>query len=480
MTQSADRIIGLLLCGTLVAASPGSVFGQAPPLATNSPYGRSSAQVKHQDPPASQPSIRPVTPVKSEIAVVTQLPATSITGPSELTVDDVIQIVLTRNPTLAQMAAVAEAAAARYPQLISLEDPNFAASQYPSSIGSRNVEFAYRLEASQRLPYPGKRALRGQNALAEARAASSDVEDTRLQLVESARMAFFDYFLVERALEVNRQNLELLQEFRSNAESRYKTGLVTQQDVLQADVEIGRQRERLLTLERMFPIAIARLNTLMHLPPDAPLAPPPKQLGRSGELPDVTQLRALALSRRPDLLAIVSRIEAERTALALACKEYKPDFEVMAAYDAAWQGTDRDLRTMVGVRMNLPVRLAKRDAAVAEARAKIAQRQAELDRQTDQTNFEVQQAYEQVRESERAMRLYEETILPAARENVKAAQTAYVTAKIPFLSLVEAQRSLVGLLDRSYETTAEYHRRRATLERVTGGPLSALLQITRP
>ena len=134
----------------------------------------------------------------------------------------------------------------------------------------------------------------------------------------------------------------------------------------------------------------------------------------------------------------------------------------MAAYDAAWQGSDRDLRTMVGVRMNLPVRLSKRDAAVAEARAKVAQRHAEFAKLSDQANFEVQQAFEQVRESERAMRLYEESILPAARENVKAAQTAYVTGKIPFLSLVEAQRSLVGLLDRSYETTAEYHRRQRT------------------
>jgi outer membrane protein TolC len=111
--------------------------------------------------------------------------------------------------------------------------------------------------------------LRGQNALAEARAAGSDVEDTRLQLVESTRMAFYDYFLVERALEVNRQNLDLLREFRSNAESRYKTGQVTQQDVLQADVEIGRQRERLLTLERIRPVAVARLNTLMHSQPNS-------------------------------------------------------------------------------------------------------------------------------------------------------------------------------------------------------------------
>ena len=148
------------------------------------------------------------------------------------------------------------------------------------------------------------------------------------------------------------------------------------------------------------------------------------------------------------------------------------DVEVMAAYDAFWQ--ERPLRTMLGVRLNLPVRLARRDATVAEAQARVAQRQAELARLTDQANFEVQQAYEQVRESERVVRLYEATILPAAEANVKAAQSAYVTGRIPFLSLVEAQRGVVGLRDRYYEAVADYFRRRAALERAAGGPLTAL------
>lgn len=475
MSLNASRHLEFLLSSVLFAAVPCLALGQGPVSGGNSPYGRPTLVGKPRPTPSVQPLATNITPVK--LVSPQDPPGMTLTGTSELTEEGVVQQVLALNPTLAQMAAIAEAAAARYPQVISLEDPMFAASQYPSSIGSRNVDFAYRFEASQKIPYPGKRALRGQNALAESRAAGSDFADTRLQLIESARMAFYDYFLVERALEVNRQNLDLLKEFRNNAESRYKTGLVTQQDVLQADVEIGRQRERLLTLERMRPVAIARLNTLMHSAPDAALPPPPKQLGLAVGLPEAVELRALALAQRPDLQAVANRVDAERAALALACKEYKPDFEVMAAYDAAWQGSDRDLRTMVGVRMNLPVRLSKRDAAVAEARAKVAQRQAEFAKLTDQATFEVQQAFEQVRESERAMRLYEESILPAARENVKAAQTAYVTGKIPFLSLVEAQRSLVGLLDRSYETTAEYHRRRATLERVTGGPITTLIPV---
>jgi len=389
----------------------------------------------------------------------------------ELTEDLLVGLVLGRNPTLAQMAAAAQAAQARHPQVTSLDEPMFGSTCGPASVGSPEVDFAYRLEASQRIPYPGKLALRGRNALAEARAAGNEVEDTRLQLIETAKSALADYYLVHRALGVNRDNLDLLGEFRRNAESRYRTGLVTQQDVLQADVEIGRQRERLLTLERMQRVAAVRLNTLMNLPPEAPLPPPPAQLAAAGESLDPASLRALAVSRRPDLAALANRIEAERAALGLACKEYKPDFEVMAAYDAFWQPRERDLRPMVGVRVNLPVRYARRQGAVAEAAARLAQRQAELERLTLQVNFDVQQAFEQVRESVAAVRLYDETILPAARENVRAARSEYVTGKVSFLNLVEAQRNLVMLRDRAYESAAELYRRRAALERAIGGPV---------
>lgn len=91
----------------------------------------------------------------------------------------------------------------------------------------------------------------------------------------------------------------------------------------------------------------------------------------------------------------------------------------------------------------------------------------------DQINLQVQEAHTQVRESDRVVRLYTETILPAAQSNVEAAQSAYTTGKVPFLSPIEAQRSAVGLRDRYDEALADYFRRRATLERAVGGPVSS-------
>jgi outer membrane protein TolC len=135
-------------------------------------------------------------------------------------------------------------------------------------------------------------------------------------------------------------------------------------------------------------------------------------------------------------------------------------------------GPMRDLAGQIAVRVNLPLRKTRRVAAVSEAESKLAQRRAELARMTDQANYEVQQAYEQAREAERVVRLYEKEILPAARQNVRAAQAAYIPGKIPLIALIEAQRNSVNLQDRYYEALADYFRRLATLERASGGSLA--------
>jgi cobalt-zinc-cadmium efflux system outer membrane protein len=408
----------------------------------------------------------------AEPAAPPERPTPGASGPfdgnTELIEADLVAQVLARNPTVAQMTAAAAAAAARVPQVTSLEDPRAAGFVGPGSIGSPDVDFAYRVEVSQAFPFPGKLALRGAGAGHEATAAGAEVEDARLALAEAARAAFADYYLAARAAEVNDESLGLLREFRENAANRYRTGQGQQQDVLQADVTIARQRERAVGLDRARRVAQARINTLLNVPADQPLPPPPKELVPPGPLPAVADLRAAAVGRRPDVAALRARVAADEAALALALKEYYPDFEAMAAYDAWWQPRERDLRPMVGLRFNLPVRTDRRDAAVTEMRAKLAQRQAEANKLAAQVGLQVQEAYEQAREAEQALRLYEETALPAARENVKLAQAGYTVGRIPFLNLIEAQRSLVELRDRQFELLAEARRRRAALDRAAG------------
>lgn len=70
------------------------------------------------------------------------------------------------------------------------------------SIGMDNGG-GWMMEAAQKIPWAGKRALRGSAALAEADAMRGDIGDVRLRLSEAARTAFYDYYLARREMDVN-------------------------------------------------------------------------------------------------------------------------------------------------------------------------------------------------------------------------------------------------------------------------------------
>src|SRR5581483_12338138 len=100
-------------------------------------------------------------------------------------------------------------------------------------------------------------------------------------------------------------------------------------------------------------------------------------------LPEAAELRAMAVASRPELQALQDRLAADQAAVALAQKEFCPEFEAMAAYDGFWQGQDRPLQGQIGLKINLPVQKARRYAALQEAQLKLAARKAEWERTVD-------------------------------------------------------------------------------------------------
>jgi outer membrane protein TolC len=372
------------------------------------------------------------------------------------------------------MIAAWQAAAQRYPQVVSLEDPMFSGSIGPQSLGSPQVEPGYMLEASQRIPWPGKQSLRGRVAGAEANAAWHESADTRLQIIQAAQSAFYDYYLVVRLMELNARNTQLMREFRDTAQARYASNLVPQQDVLSAELELLELQRRALELRRMHWVAIARINTLLHRPPDFPLPPPPATIEDEGDLPPPELLRQTAVERRPDLAMLAARIRAEQANLELAYKEYFPDAELWYRYDGYWQPDESDLRSQVGMNVNVPVYRHRRRAAVREAMFRINQRRAELEQRIDDVMNDVQAAAARVGESQRLIELYRVQSMPLAEQAVESSRAAYITGGIDFLRLLEAQRRHLMLQEKYAEAFAEYYRRLSELERAAGGPIPRL------
>jgi outer membrane protein, heavy metal efflux system len=385
----------------------------------------------------------------------------------ELTLPTLIAAVLDRNPSMHAAEAAWCAAAERYPQVIALDDPMLQTMLAPATLSTSSAsQSSYYVGLAQRIPWHGKRSLRGQIAQWDAQAAAWDAAEVKLRLTIAAQLAFFDLYLVRKERELNRQNVDLMQEFRATAKAKYEANQVSEQDVSAADLELAKLEQTRFELEQSERIAVARINTLLHRAPDHPLPAPPRSLDPTIDPPDVAELREVAIKRRPELAALAAKIQSEQNALALACKEYFPDFEVMGRYDAFW--TDPTQRSQVGMNMNLPLNHDRRGAAVREAQHRLRKLVAELAQQQDSVREEVQIAYSRVLANHQATQTYSERIMPAAQTNMDAARAAYIAGTIDFLRLMEARKQFVEQQMAFQRTLTEYHRSRAELQRSVG------------
>jgi len=381
---------------------------------------------------------------------------------AELLCDALVAEVQRRNPALQAASAAYRSSAARITQQSSLEDPMFETMLGPAGLGD---DGGWMVQLSQKYPWFGKRRLRGLAAAAEADSMRGDIGEKRVMLAEATRMAYYDYYLSHRLAEVNATTLTLLTNFREIAKSKYEVNQATEQDILQTDVELAKIQTRTTEFRRNQQVAAARINTLLHRPPHCNLPLPPAKLTLPEALPNVAIYQETALRNRPDLYAQYARVRTEEANLELAYKEYYPDIDVRAKYDAFMP---EDMRAQVGVAVNLPVRCDRRAAAVREASEKLQQRRWEYQNLLDTARFEVQSAYERAVQARVAVVLLETKILPASERNLESAQANYTSGKIDFLRLIDAERQLNEQREMYQQAIAECHQQLAELERSVG------------
>jgi outer membrane protein TolC len=385
-------------------------------------------------------------------------------GASVLERSALVRAVLERNPTLGSMHAAWRASLERYPQAVSFADPSLTWALAPRTFGAHDFVPTQRIELAQPLPFFGKRALRGAAALAEAEAAQHDFAGTRVRLAALASSLLDDYALAARGLEINREHVELLRAFQRSALARYEAGFGSQQDPLQAETELARLAERDLELANDLAIARARINALLHRPPDAPLPQPPAQ----PDLPHVPDLapggealQASALEARPELAAASARVRAREAEVASARREFLPDLTVMGGYDRFWE--EPELRTSLGVEIELPLRLRKRRAALDEARARLDAARKEAAGLADEVRFDAQRASEELERARKLRALFEDVLLPTARERVAAARAGFETGRNTFLELIEAEHELRDVRFDAERARADENRRSVEL-----------------
>ena len=284
---------------------------------------------------------------------------------------------LENNPEIRAALREREAAAQRVSPAEALDDPVLEAGVINAPLASspfnREDMTMKMIGLSQRLPFPGKRGLRGAIAARDAESISHGYQETVNRVIRDIKIAYFDLGLTLERIRLIEKNKLIVEDLLHLAVDHYQAGMGSQADALKAQTQVSRIVDELLKLARERPVVEAELVRALGRGANAavPVSEPPQL---QAEHLDLESLRDIALAQRPQLLALQSMVEGNKKALELARKNYYPDFDLRLAYgqrDNMLDGSRRPDMVTLTVAVNLPVwRENKLAPRVAEAAAR--------------------------------------------------------------------------------------------------------------
>ncbi|MFQ5599752.1 MAG: TolC family protein [Candidatus Krumholzibacteriia bacterium] len=369
-----------------------------------------------------------------------------------------------------------KAATEQVPRSRSLSDPRLTYAYFLREVETRVGPQRQRLSISQTFPWFGKLAARGDAALEAARAAEQRYEGIRLRLFHAVTRMYAEHYYLARAIELTRENLELMMHWEEVARAKFRAGTGTHAEVIKAQVEIGSLSDRLRTLTDRRGAVLAELNALLQRPVDAPLTAADSLRDEAVGASD-SALTALLPEESPELRALESEIERRRHELRLSSKEFYPDFNLGAGYVMTGEAVNREQPDSgkdpltVQISINVPIWRGKYAAGTRAAEARL--RAARQDRQDRLKRLEaaVKRVAYELRDAGRKVRLYQDTLIPKGNQALQATSTAFQAGSLDFLNVIDAQRVLLEFRLAYERALADQTSRLAELEMLVGRDL---------
>ena len=358
-------------------------------------------------------------------------------------------------------------------QVSTLPDPQFTLQQF--SVGSprpfagyTNSDFAYiGLGVSQDIPYPGKLKLHGEIAKREADVSKQQIESVHRAVLAEVKVAFFQLGYLSKTLAILEQDGELLRQVEQAADARYRSGMGTQQDILQAQL----QKTKLVREIAMHHLEVgkleAHLKELLNRSQDSPDIEP-AGLSETPLVQTYDELLTAAKAQSPELAAAQKMIEKQSLQVDSARKDFYPDFNVQYM----WQRTDpTQFRAyyMLSFGVRVPIyRGRKQKPELAQAQSEELRARSEFEAQSQRVVSELRTQYVVTQQTSELLKIHREGLSPQARSEFQAGLASYQSNKQDFQAVLTAFLDVLHLDEEYWQNLAEYETAIGRLEQITG------------
>jgi len=259
-------------------------------------------------------------------------------------------------------------------------------------------------------------------------------------------LLWLDIYLAQQSVALIENNRYLFEQLVDVAHANYTatSGSTRQQDVIRAELELSRLKDRLSHLWQDHDTAQQALGEWLSA----------ELVNRA--FPDNLQNNALTASgfddqqqtmarivQHPRVLAIDRKIESITTGLELAHQQYKPEWGINAAYayrDDAPGGDGRADFVSMGITVDLPLFTANRqDQRVSAASHRRAAAQTERDLLLRELLSGYQQAGAELLRLDEREKLYQQYLLPQMHDQADATLSAYTSDGGDFAEVMRAR-----------------------------------------
>jgi outer membrane protein TolC len=364
-----------------------------------------------------------------------------------LTIDSVIQAVLENNDRAAAARIMEKAAYEEIGPAGAWDDPML-------MLGVQNLPTSWKFDEDpmtmkmvglrQRIPYAGEKGMQGKAARAAADASREETRTTVLDLVTAAKLAYFNLYYQQQALEFVTVQREIQQDILASVTARLRTDQASQADVAAAQADLWRLKADIISFEQDIVAAQNELEALMGMEPGAEF--PPLAAPEFATLDQRSETWLAATENYPPLRQLKYQAENYRLSAAASRRMRWPMLEVGGSYGfrddiPPAPGTHTPVMEaddMVTFQADLSIPIFSWGKQAGMARSMEAMRRG--------TEFEYAQVLRKIRADistlhARARRLaessslYRDRIVPADQDAYRSAFASFVASQIPFTSL---------------------------------------------
>lgn len=389
---------------------------------------------------------------------------------------------LTANAEVKQMGSLAGATKETIKSAGALEDPtvSFGMLNIPTDTWRLNQDPMTQkmLELSQKFPFPGKRRLRSEVAAEQAKSDDLAYRDKANEIRAKVVMDYWNLSLAYAGFDIVQRNKQFWDQVVQVTETRYKVGQGMQADVLQAQVELGNYLDRLFQYKQRQESLQADLNALRSKPPQTPVGRPQPLKPRPFAL-KLEDLLAQA-EVRPQLQALKALVAKQQKAVDLAKKEYFPDATVSLGYAfRETLGAPVNLKQADmfagSVMFNLPIWVgSKIKPRIREEQERQIAAQEGVQSTWNQLAAVIKDRQAKLMRLAQQITLYDQGILPQARQAAEASLASYQVGSLGFDRLYQNQIAAYNAELLMQEYLKDFEENWAELEWLVGAELPRL------